>query len=97
MNKYKNGCRLCELALHKFLSMSNELGVSARAQFMQIHSLPLTFHGNALRIDSIQKPIEPVGQGQNKAEQGRDADQLRQPLARGAVSCRGGRAAGYII
>ena len=62
--------------------MRHEVGVSACAEFVQIQALAFALHRYALRRNPVEKPIQSIGQRQNKSEQRGDADQLRQPATR---------------
>ena len=61
----------------KFLVVREEFGVSARAQFVQIHSLPLSFNCDALRIEAIQNPVQSIRYRKHESEQSRHTDHLR--------------------
>ena len=60
--------------------MHNKLRIGARAQFVQIHSVPFAFFVHTLRIELIQQPIQPIRQRQYKAQKCGNPCQLRQEL-----------------
>ena len=64
----------------ELIAMDVEFRIGAGAQFVQIHPLQLAFTLHALPIDTIQQPVQSIGQRQDKAQQRRHSHQLRQPL-----------------
>ena len=64
--------------------MRHELGIRARAQLIQIHTLLLTLHSHALRHETIQRPVHSISQRQHETQQRPNANNLRQNLSVGA-------------
>ena len=61
------------LSLEKFFRVYNELRISVRPQFVQIHSLPFPFETHSIRYQPVQELVQSVGGWENKSEQSRDA------------------------
>ena len=61
--------------------MEYELGVSAAAQFMQIHADAFAVLIDAKGDEAIEDGEEQVNEGQDKAEEGCDADELGEELS----------------
>ena len=60
--------------------MGDELRVSFRTQFVQVHALLFPINRHALRIDKIEKPVQAKSRRQHKPDQRGQAHDLRQPL-----------------
>ena len=61
--------------------MRDEIWISAGSKFEKIHSLTFALDGDTLWQHSIEQPVQRVRQGEYKAEQGGNADELCQELA----------------
>lgn len=68
-----------ELAV-RLVAMDHKLRIGATAQLVQIHADALAVSFHTKRNGAIQEPEEQVNEGQNQAEQGGDADKLREEL-----------------
>jgi hypothetical protein len=65
-----------ELALHELFVVDHELRIGAGSQLMQIHAQAVAFAAGALRMDSVEEPVQAVTQGQYNTQQARHSDYL---------------------
>ncbi len=61
--------------------MHDELGIGTSAEFADVHALAVAVGVYALLDEGVQQKIQTVDEGEHKAEQRGDADDLSNKLA----------------
>src|ERR1700683_1652434 len=51
------------LAFHELFVVDHELGIGAGSQLMQIHAQAISFSAGALRIETVEEPVQAVAHG----------------------------------
>src|SRR6202453_4135961 len=57
------------LAFHELFVVDHELWIGACSQLMQIHTQAFAFAACALRMDTVEEPVQAVAKGQYNTEQ----------------------------